>query len=258
MFVPALLLALVLAGPGIAQAGERVFVTNEKSDDVTVIDAAAARSSRPFPWASGRAGSRRARTAGASTWPTATPTASASSTRASLAVLQTGPAGVDPEGLALDRSGAALYVVNENELSVTVLDAATLAIVKKIEVGEEAETAVASPDGRWVAVSNETSNDVHVIDTASNTVVTKIPVPRNPRGMRFTPDWRHLWVACERADAVSIIDMTTMTRPARSADGRRAARRHRLHPRRPPRIRHARKVRRRARPRRGDARGGCT
>ena len=95
-----------------------------------------------------------------------------------LAVLSTVPAGIDPEGLTLNRAGTALYVVNENELSVTVLDAASLTIRAKIAVGKEPETAVASPDGRWIAVSNETSDDVHVIATAGDTVVKQIPVPR--------------------------------------------------------------------------------
>src|SRR5262245_14792886 len=38
-FLSALVMAIAMAGPGTAQAGVRVFVTNEKSDNVTVIDA---------------------------------------------------------------------------------------------------------------------------------------------------------------------------------------------------------------------------
>src|SRR5262245_66190339 len=38
-FVSALVMAIAMAGPGTAQAGVRVFVTNEKSDNGTVIDA---------------------------------------------------------------------------------------------------------------------------------------------------------------------------------------------------------------------------
>src|SRR5439155_75014 len=97
--------------------------------------------------------------------------------------------------------GTLLYVVNENDSAVTVIDVASSRIVKKIQVGTEPETAVASPDGRWVAVSNETSNDIHVIDTAAQAVVKKIPVPKNPRGMRFTADSRRPFVGCEPAHA---------------------------------------------------------
>src|SRR5207302_9732838 len=152
-----------------------------------------------------------------------------------LEVLSTVPAGIDPEGLTVNRAGTALYVVNENELSVTVLDVASLAVRKKIAVGKEPETAVASPDGRWIAVSNETSDDVHVIATASDTVVKQIAVPKNPRGMRFTADSRRLFVASEQAHVVSIVNMDTLSveksaptggsRPvdvALSRDGKRA------------------------------------
>src|SRR4029077_6196200 len=125
----------------------------------------------------------------------------------SLTVLTTVPAGVDPEGLTTDKAGTRLYVVNENELAVTVLDVSSMTVVRKIEVGKEPETAVLSPDGRWVVVSNETSNDVHVIETATNTVVKTIAVPKNPRGMRFPPDSRRLFVASEQAHEVSEIDV---------------------------------------------------
>src|SRR5213593_4473856 len=128
---PLLVAALVL-GHARAGAEVRVFVTNEKSDNVTVIDAATRAVVGTI-----RVGKRPRGVVvspdGRRVYVTNSNSDSISVIDAkSLAVLSTGPAGLDPEGLTFNRAGTTLYVVNENELSVTVLDAASLAIRAKI------------------------------------------------------------------------------------------------------------------------------
>lgn len=201
----------LLARPSEAGAELRIFVTNERSDDVTVIQADSgavlktiAVGKRPRGVVVSADG-KRAYVANSNS------DALSVLDTSSLEVVGSIPAGRDPEGLTFNREGTLLYVVNENDSSVTVIDVASSRIVKKIEVGTEPETAVASPDGRWVAVSNETSNDVHLIDTATQAVVKKIPVPKNPRGMRFTADSRRLYVASEQAHVVSIVNVDTLS-----------------------------------------------
>ena len=202
---------VVLAVASQAHAELRVFVTNEKSDDVTVIQAdtgtvlkTIAVGKRPRGIAASADG-RRVYVANSNSDSLSVIDAAA------LTVLSTTPAGRDPEGITLTRDGTLLYVVNENDSSVTIIDVASSRIVKKIEVGTEPETAVASPDGRWIAISNETSNDIHLIDTATQTVVKKVAVPKNPRGMRFTADSRRLLVASEQAHVVSAVNLDTFT-----------------------------------------------
>ena len=218
-----------------AHAELRVFVTNEKSDDVTVIQADTGTVLKTL------AVGQRPRGVTASADGKRVYVANSNSDSlsiidaAGLIVIGTLPAGRDPEGLTFNRDGTLLYVVNENDSAVTVIDVASAKNVKKIEVGTEPETAVLSPDGRWVAVSNETSNDIHLIDTAAQAVAKKISVPKNPRGMRFTADSRRLFVASEQAHVVSIVNMDTLSleksaptggsRPvdvALSRDGKRA------------------------------------
>ena len=125
---PVVLLAVLVLGHTRAGAEMRVFVTNEKSDDVTVIDAATRTvvgtirvSKRPRGVAVSPDG-RRVYVANSNSDSLSVIDAK------SLAVLSTVPAGLDPEGMTFNRAGTALYVVNENELSVTVLDAASLTI----------------------------------------------------------------------------------------------------------------------------------
>jgi PQQ-dependent catabolism-associated beta-propeller protein len=203
----ALALCVILPAVSESAAGElRVFVTNEKSNNVTVIQAASQKvlatipvGQRPRGITASRDG-RRVFVANSNSDNLSVIDA------ASLRVIDTLPAGIDPEGITLDRDGR-LYVVNENDSAVTIVDVAKREIVKRIEVGTEPETAVLSPDGRWVSVSNETSNEIHLFDTASAAIVGKISVPRNPRGMRFTADSRRLYVASEQAHVISIVDV---------------------------------------------------
>ena len=69
-----------------------------------------------------------------------------------------------------------LYVPNEYDNTVSVIDTATDLVVATIPVGgQTADTAAVSPNGAFVYVASE-SGIVSVIDTASNSVVGTINV----------------------------------------------------------------------------------
>jgi polar amino acid transport system substrate-binding protein len=188
----------------------RLFVTNERSNDVTVYEAASGRLLATIPVGRrprGVVGSPDGRTVFVASSDADEVTVIDA---ARLAVVATLPAGRDPEGLALNRDGTRLYAVNENEQAVTVLEIPGGRRVATIPVGTEPETAVLSPDGTRLAVSNETSNDVVFIDPRTDAVVGRTVVARNPRGMRFSGDSRRLYVACEQAHVVVVIDVASL------------------------------------------------
>jgi PQQ-dependent catabolism-associated beta-propeller protein len=207
--VAVVLLAIALSVSGTALGAEiRVFVTNEKSDNVTVLQAGTHKvldtisvGQRPRGISASRDGRRVF-------------VANSNSNNLSvidsktLKVLDTLPAGMDPEGMTLDQRGL-VYVVNENDSALTIIDPQRREIIKRLEVGTEPETAVISADGRWVAVSNETSNEIHFVDTGTASITGKLNVPANPRGMRFSADSRHLFVASEKANTISTIDVAS-------------------------------------------------
>jgi PQQ-dependent catabolism-associated beta-propeller protein len=202
-----LAMVVVLASPAPALSAEvRVFVTNEKSNEVTVIRAADNQvigtvrvGMRPRGIAVSADGRRifvaNSNSNNISVIDTAT-----------LKVIDSFPAGIDPEGITVDSRGR-LYAANENESAATIIDVANHKILKRHEVGLEPETAVLSPDERWVTISNESSHDIYFIDTANLALAGKVPVGRNPRGMRFTADSRRLYVACEQDNVVSLVDV---------------------------------------------------
>src|SRR3989449_3681870 len=104
-----LVLLVLVIRPADASADARVFVTNEKSDDVTVIDAdtrsvvkTIAVGKRPRGVAVSPDG-RRVYVANSNS-----DSVSVIDAR-DLTVLSTGPAGLDPEGLTLNKTGTRLY-----------------------------------------------------------------------------------------------------------------------------------------------------
>ena len=77
------------------------------------------------------------------------------------------PSGPDPEQFALDPAGKSLYVANENDSMVTIIDMAKRAAIGQVSVGTEPEGMAVSPDSKVLICTSETTSMVHFIDTAS-------------------------------------------------------------------------------------------
>ena len=77
------------------------------------------------------------------------------------------PAGSDPELAALHPDGRRLFVANEDDNMVTVVDVERGVVLREIPVGVEPEGMGISPDGRWVVNTSETTNMAHVIEADS-------------------------------------------------------------------------------------------
>jgi len=99
-----------------------------------------------------------------------------------------------------------LYVPNEYDNTVSVIDISTNSVVATIPVaGAYADTAAISPNGALVYVVSE-SGTVSVIDTSSNTVVSTIGVGAQPYFAAFSPDGSRAYVTNHGSNTVSIID----------------------------------------------------
>jgi len=158
------------AAPAVSVAalpkGPRVYVSNEGSGDVTVIDIASGTAVATFPVGKRPRGIQRspdgsrvyvalsgsvAQPPGATGAPPPSDTAAHGIgviDTARLAVVDRMPAGSDPEQLALSKDGAKLYVANEDAATASVIDIASRRVEATLKVGEEPEGVAASPDGR--------------------------------------------------------------------------------------------------------------
>ncbi len=116
----------------------------------------------------------------------------------------------EPETFDLHPNGRHLYTSNEEDATVTVYDVETGELIAEFETGEEPEGVLLTADGRLAFVASEAANLVHVIDTEKQEVVKDILVDTRPRRFALTPDERELWVSAELAGVVDIIDVASL------------------------------------------------
>jgi YVTN family beta-propeller protein len=115
--------------------------------------------------------------------------------------------GSDPEEFDLSKDGKLLYVSNEDVGGASILDLAAEKIVKEVKTGEEPEGVTVSPDGKLVLVTSEDAGTVAVIDTAKGELIENIKVGRRPRSIAFLPDNNRAWVNAENDGTIVMVDM---------------------------------------------------
>jgi PQQ-dependent catabolism-associated beta-propeller protein len=201
------LLPAVLMSAGAAQAN-KVFVSNERGNSVTVLDSQSWEVIATFP-----AGNRPR---GITISPDGKELYVCASDDDTVRVfdpetykeLHTLPSGPDPELFALDPSGNPLYVANEDDNLVTVVDVKTRQVLAEVPVGVEPEGVAVSPDAKTIINTSETTNMAHFIDASTYKIVHNVLVDQRPRYAEFTADGKKLYVSSEIGGTVSVIDMT--------------------------------------------------
>lgn len=116
--------------------------------------------------------------------------------------------GDDPETFAVHPNGN-LYLSNEDDAKATVINPTTGKIIEEIRVGLEPEGVAISPDGSIALVTSESTNMVHVIDTSAHKVTHNILVGARPRGLAFSHDGLRAYVSSEIGNEIAIIDTKT-------------------------------------------------
>lgn len=116
------------------------------------------------------------------------------------------PAGSDPEQFCLSTDGKRLYISNEDTGTATVLDAATGNVVTFVPVSREPEGVGVRPDGKVFYVTCETAGDVFAIDAEAYKVIGQIRVGLRPRSIGFMPDGSRAFVPSESAGELNVID----------------------------------------------------
>jgi YVTN family beta-propeller protein len=111
----------------------------------------------------------------------------------------------NPEQLAVGPDGM-VYAPSEDSGSVVVLDPKTRSPRATIAVGDQPEGVAISPDGKALYVSLEGDDTVAVIDLKSRQVTSKIAVGQRPRSIAVSADGSRLYVTNEVGDALSVID----------------------------------------------------
>ena len=112
----------------------------------------------------------------------------------------------DPEQLDVSHDGRRLYVASEDTGTAVVLDAQSGKVLANVTVGGEPEGVTLSPDGRVVYVTSEEGGTVSLIDTKSNRVIKEVKVGQRPRAAAFSPDSSRAYVTGENDASLTVID----------------------------------------------------
>ncbi len=122
-----------------------------------------------------------------------------------LQVLRSFPAGSDPEAFAVHPNGH-IYISNEDDARATVYDPRDGRQVADIPVGLEPEGVFISPDGKRVVVTSESTNMLHVIRVPEHDIIKNVLVGARPRAGTFNRAGTVLYASSEVAGEISRID----------------------------------------------------
>src|SRR5437773_18665 len=114
--------------------------------------------------------------------------------------------GSDPEQFAVSKDGKFGFVANEDDASASIIDLSSGQSRGKVKVSEEPEGVGVNPANGEVYVTCEEKGEVFAIDPDEQRVIAKIDTGGRPRSVAFLPDGARAYVACENGGYVAVID----------------------------------------------------
>jgi YVTN family beta-propeller protein len=115
-------------------------------------------------------------------------------------------AGSDPEEFALSKDGRQIYISNEDTKTASVINIGSGKREHIIPVGQEPEGVTTTPDGRQFYVTCEAGGDIYVIDTHSYSAITHFKVNGRPRSVEFLSAGGIGFIPSESAGELNIVD----------------------------------------------------
>ena len=119
-------------------------------------------------------------------------------------------AGSDPEEFALSKDGTQLYVSNEDVKTASVVNIATGKVQHIVPVGQEPEGVATAPDGKRFYVTCESGGEIYAVETAGYTVVGHFKVNVRPRSMAFLPGGDVGFIPSESTGELNVIDTVNL------------------------------------------------
>ena len=114
------------------------------------------------------------------------------------------PVGSYPFGVAINPDGNYVYVVNQRDNTLSVIQTSDNTVVDTIYVGPSPLKLAITPDGRYVYVTHHIG-EVDVIRTSDNTRIDYISVGEHPNSIAISPDGSYVYVVNYADDTVSVI-----------------------------------------------------
>jgi YVTN family beta-propeller protein len=115
-------------------------------------------------------------------------------------------AGSDPEEFALSKDGTRLYASNEDTKTASVINIMSGKVEHIILVAQEPEGVGATPDGKRFFVTCEAGGDVFVVDATSYQTSAHFKLDVRPRSVDFLPDGAIGFIPSESVGELNVID----------------------------------------------------
>jgi YVTN family beta-propeller protein len=112
----------------------------------------------------------------------------------------------DPEQMVLSKDESTLYVASEDASVAVVIEIATGKTLATLPVGGEPEGVALEPNGRYVYMSSEADSHVSVIEVGTNKILKQFHVGKRPRGIAFARDGKHAYVTGENDASITVVD----------------------------------------------------
>lgn len=203
--------ALLICPPALA---ETAFITNQSSEDLSVVDLNTGTVVRTTPIGGKPAGVAVGRHWGnppqnvyvvSPESKTVTVLDAAGRKILNRVVLPGGPLGI-----AVHPSGKPLYVADWYGARLWVIDPEK-GVIGEIQTGLSPSGIALTPDGKLVLSADRDSNQVTVTDAASLAILARIPVGIRPFGITIDAAGKRAYTANVGSNSVSVIDIATVT-----------------------------------------------
>ncbi|MER8753743.1 PQQ-dependent catabolism-associated beta-propeller protein [Mesorhizobium sp. M1050] len=109
--------------------------------------------------------------------------------------------------LAGPAAAETIYVSNEQDNTVAVIDGATMTLSATIDVGRRPRGLALSADKKILFVAEGDDNRIDVVDLAKRQIVGQLPTGADPEFFVLHPDGKRLFVANENDNLVSVVDI---------------------------------------------------
>jgi PQQ-dependent catabolism-associated beta-propeller protein len=100
-----------------------------------------------------------------------------------------------------------IYVSNEKDNTITVLDSATMNVTATWKVGRRPRGVTISNDGKWLYVCASDDSRVDVVDTSNGRVVRSLKSGPDPELFVLHPSGNPLYIANEDDNMVTVVDV---------------------------------------------------
>ncbi len=129
------------------------------------------------------------------------------------------PVGNGPEDIEVSPSGCSIYVTNQGDNTVSVINTGKLGcpnlaantVVATIPVGAAPEGIAISPDGSTLYVANMNANTISVIDTATNTVRATVTVGNFPAHIAVALSGNPMYVTNKGDGTLAVVNTQSLT-----------------------------------------------